>query len=104
MITSENYATFKEFDSQVNMDIDSLICPTWDGKTYVKEFNHTPGSELGCASHNVSCKLKLKVKTCRDRSGVFSWKKMMQEIARVLDREMKGTIDSISQVFVSLSF
>ena len=29
---------------------------------------------------------------------------MLQEVARVMDREMKGNIDNISQVFVSLSF
>ena len=29
---------------------------------------------------------------------------MMQEVARVMDREMKGKIDNISQVVVSLSF
>ena len=28
----------------------------------------------------------------------------MQEVARVMDREMKGHIDNISQVFASLSF
>ena len=36
VITSEDYATFKEIDTQANMDIESLLVPTWDGKTYVK--------------------------------------------------------------------
>ena len=104
VITSDDYATSRSFDGQVNMDIDSMFYPTSDGRKYVKEFNHTPGSELGFAPHNVSCKLKLKVKTCSDRNGTLSWKNMFQEIARVMDREMRGKIDRVAQICVSLSF
>ena len=83
-----------------------MIFQTWDGKKMVKEYScdHGPDSELGYALHNVSSKLKLKVKTCRDRSGLFPWKKMMQTVSQVLDKEMKGQIDGVSQIFVSLSF
>ena len=30
--------------------------------------------------------------------------KMCQEFARVVDREMKGKVDKVAQIFVSLSF
>ena len=36
VITSEDYATFKGIDTQTNMDIDSMLFPTWDGNKYVK--------------------------------------------------------------------
>ena len=36
VITSDDYATFKSFDGQVNMDIDSMLYPTSDGRKYVK--------------------------------------------------------------------
>ena len=104
MILSDDYATFKSFDAQVNMDIDSMLHHTSDGRKYVKEFNHTAGVELGYEPHNVTCKLNMRVKTCRERNGAFSWKRMFQEFARVIDREMKGTIDSVAQICVSLSF
>ena len=75
-----------------------------DEKKYVRDFNHTSGVELGYAPHNVNCKLKMKLKTCRDRHGVFSWKRMFQEFARVIGREMKGKVDNVARIFVSLSF
>ena len=71
IITADDHATFKNIDAQINMDIDSIVHPISDGKKYVKEFNHTSGVELGYAPHNVSCKLKMKVKTCRDKNGVY---------------------------------
>ena len=104
MITAEDHITFKNMDAQINMDIDSMVHPTSDGKKYVKEFNHTSGVELGYAPHNVTCKLKMKVKTCRDRNGKCSWKIMCPEFARVIDDEMKGKVDHVAQMFVSLSF
>ena len=36
VITSEDYAALKEIDTQANMDIDSMLFPTWDCNTYVK--------------------------------------------------------------------
>ena len=104
MITAEDHITFKNMDAQINMDIDSMVHPTSDGKKYVREFNHTSGVERGYAPHNVTCKLKMKLKTCRDRNGVFSWKRMFQEFARVVDRGMKGKVDNVAQISVSLSF
>ena len=104
VITVEDHGTFKSMDAQINMDIDAMVQPTSDGKKYVREFNHTSGVELGYAPHNVSCKLKMKLKTCRDKHGIFSWKRMFQEFARVIDREMKGMVDNAAQIFVSLSF
>ena len=85
LITTEDYNFFKELDGQVNMDIDSMIFQTWDGKKMVKEYSYGPDSELGYASHNVSTKLKLEVRTCRGRSGLYPWKQMMQTVSQVLD-------------------
>ena len=35
---------------------------------------------------------------------MFAWNQAFQEIAKVIDRQMKGTVDTIVQNFVSLSF
>ena len=59
---------------------------------------------LGHASHNVSGRMKLILKTCRDKHGVFTWKQTFQQIAKVTDRQMNGKVDKIAQVLVSLSF
>ena len=104
VITSDDYNKFKSFDAQINMDIASLVHATSDGRRYVKEFNHTDGVNLGYASHNVSIKLKLKVKTCRNKHCVYPWKKMFQAFAKVVDKEMKGEIHKVAQFFMSLSF
>ena len=104
LITAEDHKLFKDFDGQINMDVDAMIFPTWDGKQMVKEYSYGPDTELGYASHNVSTKLKLKVLTCRNRTGLYPWKQMMQAVLRVLDKEMKGQIDLVSMVLISLSF
>ena len=54
-ITAEDHTTFKNIDAQINMDIDSMVHTTSDGKKYVKDFNHTSGVELGYAPQNVTC-------------------------------------------------
>ena len=104
VIAVEDHAIFKSMDAQINMDIDAMVQPTSHAKKYVREFNHTSGVELGYAPHNVTCKLKMKLKTCRDRNGASSCKRMFQEFARIIDREMKGKVDQDVQIFVSLSF
>ena len=80
VITVEDHATFKRMDAQINMDIDAMVQPTSDGKKYVREFNHTSGGELGYAPHNVICKLKMKLKACRDRHGIFYGKECFRSL------------------------
>ena len=74
MITVDDHATFKNMGAQINMDIDAMVLPTSDGKKYVREFNDSSGAELGYASHNVTCNMKMKLETCRNNHGVFTRK------------------------------
>ena len=104
LILQKDHDLFKQFDTSINMNIDSMVYPTCDGKKMVKEYDYVPGTEVGFAPHNVSSTMKLKVVTCRDNSGQFTWKKMMSTISDVLDTQMKGQIDGVSQIFVTLSF
>ena len=85
------------------MDLDSLVLPTADGQKYIREFDDSSGGNLRFASHNVSSRMKLMLKTCRNKRGVFTWKQTFQEIAKVIDRQMNGKVDNIGQFFVSLS-
>ena len=50
----------------------------------------------------MTCKLKMKGKTCMHRNGVFSWKIMFQEFARIIDCDMKGKVDNAAQICVSV--
>ena len=78
--------------AQINMDIDAMVLPTSDGKKYVREFHDSSGVELGYTSHNVYCKMTMKLKTCRNKHRVFTWNSFVQECARVIDREMNGKL------------
>ena len=97
-------AIFKNMSAQINMDIDNMVLPTSDGKKYVREFNDSSGGELWHSPHNVIGKMKVKLETCRNKHGVFTWKRTFQEFAKVIDRQMNGKVDNVAQICVSLSF
>ena len=75
VITVEDHAIIKNMCAQTNMDIDAMVLPTSDGKKYVRELNDSSGVELGYAPHSVTCNMKMKLKTCRNEHGVFTWKR-----------------------------
>ena len=75
VITVDDHAAFKNMCGQINLDIDAMVLPISDGKKYVRELNDTSGVELGYAPHSVTCNMKMKLKTCRNEQGVFTWKR-----------------------------
>ena len=104
VMTVEDGQTLGQVATQINMDLDSMVLPTADGQEYVREFDDSSGGHLGFASHNVSSRMKLMLKTISTKSGEFTWKQTFQQIAKVIDHQMNGKVDQIVQVFVSLPF
>ena len=76
VITDEDHAILSSMSAQINMDMDNMVLPTSDGQKYVREVNDAVGGELGYAPHNVTCKMKMKLNTCRNKHGVFTWKRI----------------------------
>ena len=78
VITKEDKQRLSNVATQINMDLDTMILPSADGQKYIREFNDSPGGDIGFASHNVSQRFNILHRTCRDRNGIYDWRRTFQ--------------------------
>ena len=82
VIKVEDHVMFSSMSAQINMVMDNMVLPTSDGHKCVREVREYVGGELGYAPHNVTCKMKMELKICRNKHGVLTWKRTFQEFAK----------------------
>ena len=72
-MTVEDGQALAQLAIQINMDLESMVFPTDDGQRFIKELDDSNCGEVGYAPHNISHILTMRLNTCRDKHGAFTW-------------------------------